>query len=182
MLVGAVAIGGAWGSVTQVLAIHGAGWRDLANVAAAWWLLAAAVAAMARTRPLASACGVLTEASAVFAFYEVQHLRFGVPLLRTEVVVWLGVALCGGLVAGLLAHAARRRRVVAALLAVPLLGEPLLLFVRQTHTDVRAAIWAVEVAVGVVLGVLLVVRDGRFRRGARWSGASERSSRAPSIG
>lgn len=163
LLLGAVAVGGVWGAVTQVLAIHGAAWRDLANVAAAWWLLAAGVAAMARTRPLACACGVLTEVSAVFAFYEVQHLRFGVPLLRAEVVVWLAVALCSGLAAGFLAHAARERRVVAALLAVPLVGEPLLLFLRQTHTDVHAAIWAAEIAVGVVLAALLVVRDRRFR-------------------
>jgi hypothetical protein len=96
-------------------------------------------------------------------------------LLRTEVVVWLAVALCSGLAAGFLAHAARQRRVVAALLAVPLVGEPLLLFLHQTHTDVRAAIWAAEVAVGVVLGALLVVRDSRFRTRARSVGASTRS-------
>lgn len=144
-------------------------------MAAAWWLLAAGVAALARTRVLACACGVLTEVAAVFAFYEVQHLRFAVPLLRAEVVAWLAVSLCSGLVAGFLARAARERRVSAALLALPLVGEPLLLFLRQTHTDMRAAIWAAEVAAGVVLAALLVVRDDRFRVRARWPGGSQRS-------
>ncbi len=177
---GSVVVGVLFGrGMSQIPSPHDAHVFWVGNLCAPWLVLAFLAGRVQRRRRWAALAGVATDVACVAGFYseflflplDSMGLSPGTPVRvavttdverwLTFIAPWLGAAVLGGLVYGLLGWWWRTARPLAAAVALglPFVAEPALWPLEDGFYRGPWPLWAVEVAVGLaVVGLMAAAR------------------------